>query len=157
MSGLGITVADGLLRYPELYYLALARPTEWGFRPMVDQAGALVGLVGTRHLQRYTDALWIYSRTEVPALASWPRSSAEAPFGARPRRPGRHRPRAPGAAGARRTLRSRARAGVLRSMDSLGHDHRHESHMTTLNTVLLVLLPLAVFAGLLAWTTHKDQ
>ncbi|GAA2975256.1 hypothetical protein [Actinokineospora diospyrosa] len=68
MSESGITVADALLRYPELSDLVLVQDAGWGFRLLVDPDGALVGLVGTRHVRRYTNALWIYSYTEVIAL-----------------------------------------------------------------------------------------
>jgi hypothetical protein len=61
-----ITEADAVRRYPELHDLVTARQAGWVFRPIEDD-GELVGIAGSRSLQQYTDALFIFDRTNVSA------------------------------------------------------------------------------------------
>ncbi|RLK59924.1 hypothetical protein [Actinokineospora cianjurensis] len=68
MSDVEITTAIAIARYPDLAELVTARQEGWLFRPLVNEAGAVTGLVGTRHVERYTDALWIYGPTDVLGL-----------------------------------------------------------------------------------------
>ena len=62
-----ITEADALRRYPELHQLLTIRRAGWIFRLIDDANGELVGLSGSYSRQRYTDALFIFDRTNVAA------------------------------------------------------------------------------------------
>ncbi len=62
-----ITEADAVRRFPELRELVAARDVGWIFRPVLEEAGALEGIVGSYSRQQYTDALFIFDRTNVSA------------------------------------------------------------------------------------------
>lgn len=61
-----ITEEDALRLFPELCELVTIRRKGWTFRPVGNQeAGQFDGIVGSYTRPKYTDALWIYARTEV--------------------------------------------------------------------------------------------
>lgn len=59
-----ITPADALSRYPELQALVDAQAEGWVFRT-ITEAGEVVGLAGSRTRQEFTDALFIFDRSNV--------------------------------------------------------------------------------------------
>ena len=58
---------DALRRYPELRQLASVRDAGWVFRPIQDVDGPLTGIAGSFSRQHYTDAIFIFDRTNVSA------------------------------------------------------------------------------------------
>ena len=61
-----ITEADAVRRFPELQHLVTARQAGWVFRPIPgEDTTELVGIVGSHTREKYTDALWVYGRTDV--------------------------------------------------------------------------------------------
>jgi hypothetical protein len=65
---LDITVADAIRRYPELADLAALRDAGWLFRPIADNDGRPIGLVGYHNRPMYTDALYIFDRCDTKAV-----------------------------------------------------------------------------------------
>jgi hypothetical protein len=61
-----ITEADALRQFPELSTLVTLRRTGWIFRP-IEQHGELVGLAGSYSRRQYTDAIFVFDRTNVSA------------------------------------------------------------------------------------------
>jgi hypothetical protein len=61
-----ITEAEALRRYPELRALVMARQAGWVFRVMHGN-GSPVGIAGSISRRQYTDALFIFDRTNVSA------------------------------------------------------------------------------------------
>jgi hypothetical protein len=62
-----ITEADALRRFPELHELVTVREAGWVFRPIQDNGGELEGIAGSYSREQYTDALFIFDRTNVSA------------------------------------------------------------------------------------------
>ncbi|MEC3981609.1 hypothetical protein [Amycolatopsis sp. H20-H5] len=62
-----INNADALRRYPELRQLVTVREAGWVFRPIQDDDGELEGIAGSYSRDQYTDALFIFDRTNVSA------------------------------------------------------------------------------------------
>ncbi|CRK57046.1 hypothetical protein [Alloactinosynnema sp. L-07] len=62
-----ITEADAVSRYPELAQLAGIRDAGWVFRPFHDQHDQLMGLAGSRSVDQYTDAIYLFDRSHVIA------------------------------------------------------------------------------------------
>jgi hypothetical protein len=62
-----VTEADALQRYPELTALVTMREAGWRFRVITNSDGEPECLVGSRSVQRYTDAIFIHDRTDVSA------------------------------------------------------------------------------------------
>lgn len=61
-----ITEREALRLFPELRELVTIRRIGWVFRPVGNrEAQDLQGIVGSYTRQRYTDALWIYDRSNV--------------------------------------------------------------------------------------------
>ncbi len=58
--------AEAVRLYPELQALIDVRQAGWVFRAMQDN-GAPVGIAGSLSRQQYTDALFIFDRTNVSA------------------------------------------------------------------------------------------
>ncbi|PKW14557.1 hypothetical protein [Saccharopolyspora spinosa] len=58
---------DALRRYPELQQLVTVREVGWVFRPIQDQDGPLEGIAGSFSRNQYTDAIFIFDRTNVSA------------------------------------------------------------------------------------------
>ncbi|MGH3620663.1 MAG: hypothetical protein ACRDQ5_02585 [Sciscionella sp.] len=58
---------DALRRYPELQELVTVREAGWVFRPIQDVGGELEGIAGSYSREQYTDALFIFDRTNVSA------------------------------------------------------------------------------------------
>ena len=58
---------DALRRYPELQQPVTVREAGWGFRPFQDDGGELEGVAGNYSGDQYTDALFIFDRTNVSA------------------------------------------------------------------------------------------
>lgn len=61
-----ITEADALRLYPELRELATVRDAGWVFRP-IHEGEELGGIAGSFSRRQYTDALFIFDRTNVSA------------------------------------------------------------------------------------------
>jgi hypothetical protein len=62
-----ITEADALRRFPELQEFVTVREAGWYFRPIQDSGGELEGIAGSYSRDQYTDALFIFDRTNVSA------------------------------------------------------------------------------------------
>ena len=62
-----INNADALRRYPELQPLLTVREAGWTFRPIQDDGGELEGIAGSFSRDQYTDATFIFDRTNVSA------------------------------------------------------------------------------------------
>ena len=63
-----ISEADAVGRYPELQELVTIRVAGWVFRLIDDGSGGeVVGIAGSYSRQRYTDAIFIFDRTNVAA------------------------------------------------------------------------------------------
>jgi hypothetical protein len=62
-----ITSADAVRLYPELQELVMVRDAGWFFRPIQEAGGPLEGIAGSFSRQQYTDALFIFDRTNVSA------------------------------------------------------------------------------------------
>jgi hypothetical protein len=62
-----ISTDDALRRYPELQDLITAREAGWNFRPIQGDNGELEGVAGSYSRQQYTDAIFIFDRTNVSA------------------------------------------------------------------------------------------
>lgn len=67
MVNLPITQADAIARYPELAALVPLSQAGWVFRMIFDDQNEPGCVVGSRSLQRYTDAIVIYDRTHTSA------------------------------------------------------------------------------------------
>lgn len=63
-----ITEADSVRRYPELAQLMDMREAGWVFRPFHDQHDQLTGLVGSRSVHQYTDAIYVFDRSHAIAV-----------------------------------------------------------------------------------------
>ena len=61
-----ITEADALSRYPELQALVTIRRAGWLFRPIEDN-GELIGIAGSCSRRQFTDAIFVFDRTNVCA------------------------------------------------------------------------------------------
>jgi len=61
-----ITDMEAVRRYPELQALVTARQAGWIFRTLHED-DELVGIAGSYSRQQYTDALFIFDRTNVSA------------------------------------------------------------------------------------------
>lgn len=64
---LSISEAEAVQRFPELQSLVDVRQAGWNFRPILDDNSSLVGISGSHSVQRYTDAIYIFDRTNVTA------------------------------------------------------------------------------------------
>lgn len=63
-----ITRNEALRSYPQLRtLLELSPESGWVFRYIDNESGEVVALAGSRSLQRYTDAIFIFDRHEVGA------------------------------------------------------------------------------------------
>jgi hypothetical protein len=62
-----ISPDEALRRYPELQDLITAREAGWNFRPIQGDNGELEGVAGSYSRQQYTDAIFIFDRTNVSA------------------------------------------------------------------------------------------
>lgn len=63
-----ITRDEALRSYPQLRtLLELSPKSGWVFRYIDNESGEVVALAGSRSLQRYTDAIFIFDRHEVGA------------------------------------------------------------------------------------------
>src|SRR3979490_1174895 len=62
-----ITEADALRRFPELQELVTVREAGWYFRPIQANGGELEGILGSYSREQYTDALFLFDRTNVSA------------------------------------------------------------------------------------------
>jgi hypothetical protein len=62
-----ISTDEAVRRYPELQDLVTAREAGWNFRPIQGEDGELEGVAGSYSRQQYTDAIFIYDRTNVSA------------------------------------------------------------------------------------------
>jgi hypothetical protein len=63
-----ITRDEALRTYPELRTLLELRPESgWVFRYVDNGSGEAIALAGSRSLQRYTDAIFIFDRHEIGA------------------------------------------------------------------------------------------
>jgi hypothetical protein len=62
-----ITETDAIRRFPELRELIAARDAGWAFRPFLDEVGTLEGIAGSFSRDQYTDAIFIWDRTNVSA------------------------------------------------------------------------------------------
>jgi hypothetical protein len=58
---------DAVRRYPELQQLAAIRGAGWVFRPIQEEGGELEGIAGSYSRDQYTDAIFIFDRTNVSA------------------------------------------------------------------------------------------
>lgn len=63
-----ITDSDAVRQYPELARLVDIRNAGWMFRPLVDRDQELMGLVGSRSVRQYTDAIYLFDRRHVIAV-----------------------------------------------------------------------------------------
>lgn len=61
-----ITDEEAVRRYPELEVLVAIRQAGWRFRPLHED-GQLVGIVGSRSRERYTDAIFVFDRGDISA------------------------------------------------------------------------------------------
>jgi hypothetical protein len=61
-----ITDGEAIRRYPELQQLVAAREAGWVFRGLLEN-DQLVGIAGSFSRQQYTDAIFIFDRTNVSA------------------------------------------------------------------------------------------
>ena len=64
---LSISQEESLRLYPELEPLIIAQRLGWTFRPIVSDSGELVGISGSYSVAQYTDALYIFDRTNATA------------------------------------------------------------------------------------------
>ncbi|MGB3438669.1 MAG: hypothetical protein WBA97_07925 [Actinophytocola sp.] len=62
-----VTSADSLRLYPELQQLLDVREAGWVFRLIQDEDGPLEGIAGSFSRQQYTDAIFVFDRTNVSA------------------------------------------------------------------------------------------
>jgi hypothetical protein len=62
-----VTNADAIRLYPELQQLLSIREAGWVFRPIQDEGGVLAGIAGSFSRQQYTDAIFIFDRSNVSA------------------------------------------------------------------------------------------
>lgn len=62
-----ITEADALRRFPELHDLLAIREAGWTFRTAFYEDGELSCVIGSLSRQQYTDAIFIFDRTNVSA------------------------------------------------------------------------------------------
>lgn len=62
-----ISEEESLRLYPDLQPLLIARKAGWTFRPIGNDSGELVGISGSYSVQQYTDAIYIFDRTNVTA------------------------------------------------------------------------------------------
>lgn len=62
-----ITNVGAIRLYPELQQLLDVRQTGWVFRPIRDADGPLEGIAGSFSRQQYTDAIFIFDRTNISA------------------------------------------------------------------------------------------
>jgi hypothetical protein len=62
-----ISDAEAVRRFPEIQSLVDVRQAGWNFRPITDDNGSLVGISGSYSVQQYTDAIFIFDRTNVTA------------------------------------------------------------------------------------------
>jgi hypothetical protein len=62
-----IATDEAVRRYPELQELVTVREAGWVFRPIQGEDGKLEGVAGSYSRQQYTDAIFIYDRTNVSA------------------------------------------------------------------------------------------
>jgi hypothetical protein len=58
---------DTLRRYPELQALVTVREAGWVFRPIQGTGGELEGIAGSYSREQYTDAIFIFDRTNISA------------------------------------------------------------------------------------------
>jgi hypothetical protein len=58
---------DAVRRYPELQELVTVREAGWVFRPIQDDGGELEGIAGSYSRDQYTDAIFVFDRTNVSA------------------------------------------------------------------------------------------
>jgi hypothetical protein len=61
-----INGAKAVRLYPELQALVTARQAGWVFRAILDD-GQVVGIAGSYSRQQYTDAIFVFDRTNVSA------------------------------------------------------------------------------------------
>ena len=61
-----VSTADALRLYPELQSLVAVKDAGWSFRTMMD-GDEPVGIAGSISRQQYTDALFIFDRSNVHA------------------------------------------------------------------------------------------
>jgi hypothetical protein len=62
-----VTNADAIRLYPELQQLLDVREAGWIFRPVQDAGGPIEGIAGSFSRQQYTDAIFVFDRTNVSA------------------------------------------------------------------------------------------
>jgi hypothetical protein len=62
-----ISTDEAIRCYPELQDLVTARAAGWNFRPIQGDNGELEGIAGSHSRQQYTDAIFIFDRTNVSA------------------------------------------------------------------------------------------
>jgi hypothetical protein len=62
-----ITLDSALAQYPELQAVLGMKAAGWTFREVAaeDDPTVCIGIVGTCSRQRFTDAIWIFGRTDV--------------------------------------------------------------------------------------------
>jgi hypothetical protein len=58
---------EAVRRYPELQELVTVQAAGWVFRPIQEDGGELEGIAGSFSRQQYTDAVFIFDRTNVSA------------------------------------------------------------------------------------------
>lgn len=62
-----ITNAGAIRLYPELQQLLDVRQAGWVFRPIQEAGGPLEGISGSFSRQQYTDAIFVFDRTNISA------------------------------------------------------------------------------------------
>lgn len=62
-----ISTTDAVRRYPELQDVVTTREAGWIFRLIQGDNGELQGIAGSYSRQQYTDAIFIFDRTNVSA------------------------------------------------------------------------------------------
>lgn len=62
-----ITNFEAVRLYPELQHLADARENGWRFRNIQEPGGPLEGISGSFSRQEFTDAIFVFDRTNVTA------------------------------------------------------------------------------------------
>jgi hypothetical protein len=63
---LPITEQEAVRQYPELQTLVVARQSGWIFRTLMEN-GQTVGIAGSLSRQQYTDAIFVFDRSNVSA------------------------------------------------------------------------------------------
>ncbi|WNV85038.1 hypothetical protein [Umezawaea sp. Da 62-37] len=63
---LPIVEQEAVRQYPELHTLVVARRSGWIFRTLVE-SGQTVGIAGSLSRQQYTDAIFVFDRSNVSA------------------------------------------------------------------------------------------